>query len=202
MTLSTTLWYSKKRWHCSVPFATIASLYYSKKKWHCSIPFATIAFRTDRPFLHFIAVVSICFLEVSILLDWIPRCLRWLVCSAAAPSNVTAGIAIGLPAALFAPECLCLVRIDERFGVMTPLGYNIQLLLHCFSRTVMGSYTNPLMFCIWGRYLPVWESCWVHFGSDLPGLWCRHWRGPARAVILVVGPLWADEEQSSSFQAA
>ena len=60
----------------------------------------------------------------------------------------------------------------------------------------------PLMFCITACHLPVWMSCWVHFGSDLPGLWCIHWRGLVRAVILVVGPLWADEEQSSSFQAA
>ena len=30
-----------------------------------------------------------------------------------------------------APQCLCLVWIDERSGVVTPLGYTIQL-LHCF----------------------------------------------------------------------
>ena len=45
-------------------------------------------------------------------------------------------------------------------------------------------------------------SWWVHFGSDLPGLWCVLWRGPARTVILVVGLLWADKEQTSSFKAA
>ena len=31
-----------------------------------------------------------------------------------------------------APQCLCLVWIDERSGVVTPLRYAIQLLFHCF----------------------------------------------------------------------
>ena len=48
---------------------------------------------------------------------------------------------------------------------------------------------SPLMFCKW-----------VHFSSDLLGLWCRHWKGPTRAVILVVRPLCPDEEQSASSQ--
>ena len=76
MTLNTTHWYSRKRW-CF------------------SIPFAAIAFRTDRPFLLFSAVVSTWFLLVSILSKWTPRYLRWLVRSV---RNVTAGM--GLPAAL------------------------------------------------------------------------------------------------------
>ena len=32
----------------------------------------------------------------------------------------------------------------------------------------------PLILCICPRHLPVRESCWAHFGSDLPGLWCIH----------------------------
>ena len=32
------------------------TLWYSRKRWYCSKPFAAIAFRTDRPFLHFSAV--------------------------------------------------------------------------------------------------------------------------------------------------
>ena len=40
------------QWHLST------TLWYSRKRRHCSIPFAAIAFRTDRPFLHFHAVVS------------------------------------------------------------------------------------------------------------------------------------------------
>ena len=47
------------------------------------------------------------------------------------PANVTAGI--GLPAALSVvkrePQRLCLVWIDERSGVVTKLGYAIQLFL-------------------------------------------------------------------------
>ena len=31
-----------------------------------------------------------------------------------------------------APQCLCLVRTDERSGVVAPLGYTIQWVLHCF----------------------------------------------------------------------
>ena len=61
---------------------------------------------------------------------------------------------------------------------------------------------SPLMFCLWAPHLPVWVSCWAHFSSDLPGPCVIHCRGPTRSVIPVVSLLWADEEQSSSSQAA
>ena len=41
-------------------------------------------------------------------------------------------------------------------------------------------------------------SILVHICRAFARLWCRHWRGLARAVITVVGLLWADEELSSS----
>ena len=43
------------------------------RRWRSLIPFAAIVFRTDRPFLRFSAVVSACFLQVSILTKWNPR---------------------------------------------------------------------------------------------------------------------------------
>ena len=105
--------------------------YYYFKRWRCSLHFAAIAFRTDRPFLHFSAVVSTCFLQISIPSKWIPGylidlfdhssiqcdCWHWFVCCSVVKS---------------APQCLCLVWTDEISGVVTPLGHAIQLLLHCF----------------------------------------------------------------------
>ena len=44
-----------------------------------------------------------------------------------------------------APQCTCFVWTDERSGIITPLRYAIQLLLHCFRRLPTGS---PLVFCI------------------------------------------------------
>ena len=44
--------------------------------------------------------------------------------------------------------------------------------------------------------------CFDWWEIRCPGLWCIDLIGPARAAILVVGPMWTNEEQSSSLQAA
>ena len=33
----------------------------------------------------------------------------------------------------------------------------------------------------------MWETCWVHFGSDLPGPWCTHWRSGSGCWSLDAG---------------
>ena len=70
------------------------------------------------------------------------------------------------------PQCLCLVWIDERSGVMTPLGYTIQLLLPCFSCFLESFdvlYMSPssasvriLLGPFWFRsaWPLVWQSCY------------------------------------------
>ena len=62
-------------------------------RWRCSVPFGALASSTDRPLLHFCAVVS-----TGSPWKWISRYFRRFVRWTTAPSNVTTVIA--LPAAL------------------------------------------------------------------------------------------------------
>ena len=91
------------------------------------------------------------------------------------------------------------------FGLMSrvmswsvvPPGHIIQL-LHCFGCRpgVPSCFVCELIICQC-QYLSR-----AHFGSVLPDPWYIHCRGLAAAAVLVVGPLWADEEHRSSFHAA
>ena len=97
-----------------------------------------------------------------------------------------------------APQCLCLVWIDERSGVITLLGYTIQMLLHCF-----GCLLGVLRCCVYEPVICQYENL---TGSSLIQI-CQAFgvqtlKRIGRTVILVVRPKWADEGQSSSFRAA
>ena len=58
-----------------------------------------------------------------------------------------------------APQCLCLAWANERSGVVTPLGYAIQLLLHCFG-CLLG-----VLWCL--VYEPIIYQCEKLAGSIL-----------------------------------
>ena len=114
------------------------------------MPFVATPFRTDRPVLHFNAVVStavLCAIRLSVEVDPIKlsqniysfdhssvNCDCWhrFVCCSVVKS---------------VPQCLCLVWTDERSGVVA-LGYVIQLLLHCFGCLLGVPLVDFFWFCL------------------------------------------------------
>ena len=69
------------------------TLWYSRNRRRCSMPFEAMAFYSNGPFLHLSFVDSTCVFYVSIPSKWIPCCLRLFVRSMTSPLKETADIA-------------------------------------------------------------------------------------------------------------
>ena len=90
-------------------------------------------------------------------------------------------------------HCLFLVWTKDRSSVLASMWYFIQVVLHCFGclmyvpwRFVSEPITWQCKYLAWSTLVKIYQA----LGQEL-----------ARVVILVVGPLYADEKQNSSFQA-
>ena len=102
---------------------------------HFNTLFNTLCNHNFQDGLTLLALQCCCFHMLSIGQHSVrvdPRYLRWLSFNHSATKSDCWHWFACCCVVTCAPQFLCLVWIDERFGVMTPLGYTIQLLLHCF----------------------------------------------------------------------
>ena len=130
MTVRTTFWYSRNRWRCSIPFTSIAFRTILALRC-CCFHMLTVGQRSVEVDPK-VSQMSCSFNHSSIKSDCWHR-FAW--CSFVKS----------------APQCMCLVWIDYTSGVITPLGYAIELLSYAtalaaprgnFFKTSLGFYLN------------------------------------------------------------
>ena len=142
------------------------------------IPFAFIAFRANRPFQHFSAIVSTCCLQVNIPSKCIPRHHRWLLM-----------IQLQLHQTWLLPLLCLLLCCQEHTTMFVP--YLQRWEICCFDNCCCTALAATCVSLVVMHIMSFWcanvSTQLSPFHSDLSDLWCKHCRGLVRMVSLVKG---------------